>query len=287
LTVLAVIAAYGVYWTRKNHPVSPRDVRRTLMPLVQLAIIGLLLLLSCMGIAVLMMHVTIDQAWSPALVGLAWPAVIMLVAVLLMRIRLRWVKPIAIAIVLGGNLAQATAWVIHHPESRLDLVARDVARSQDRKSPVRTYFTKGIMDDLQTPTGKYYLARQGKTKLQIKPTMSQAVAARDLMHSDWVTEPIVWDTLEQPMAGEGILSAALSWRMDSQNLYPVRDHWSWQIKQSLRQRIFTHSPPTTQEIIRAKGQEEQQPKEDPDLRNLKRQLDSLQKERERLRPRSP
>ena len=274
LAVMAGIAAYGVQWTRKNHPVVWRDVRRTMSPLAQLAVIALLLLLACSGI-----HAVVESAgaegiaqWSSAQAGLVWPALMIVVAVLLMRIRFWKVRPLAILIVLAANLAQAGAWLIVNPGTRIDLLARDVLATTDRKSTARTYVARSLEDDLlKTAVGRYYLERRDP-KVKPRFVQNETQIARDAAPARWVEQVVVWDTALEPIRGEHTFEQVARWRLRDEVRLIERDHWSWRQNQTLRQRIFTRGAIvlSTQPVKRA-----EEPSEIEELERRLKQMEEL------------
>jgi len=163
----------------------------------------------------------------------------------------------------------------------MDLVARDVAATQDVKGKERAYVSRTIERDLAEPVGQYYLAQSHANKAPRRIITMELQALRDVTRAPQVDRIIVWDTVEDPIANEGILAKAAGWHVEGERRYQAEGHLDWQLKFTLRQRVFARKMATTHEA----GDHDAAHEDAEELKRRLRELEDLTRQVERGRQR--
>jgi hypothetical protein len=216
--------------------------------------------------------------WMPRYLGFAWPAVAIAVAALLLRLPTRPLRWCAIALLVGVNLAVYSARLFAGSEPPVDRMARDLVDAQP-PSVVRMYYDVGASrggppgaGTLYTLPGSYYLTIYSgkptnpqefltgfaggriasKFKRWNKPSfmpLPQYVAS-DANRTPSLTRLIVWEdfTPREVMTSDDPVLQRLgnNWTRADEELFPVRDHWTWRNLLTLRRRVYerTAAPST-------------------------------------------
>jgi hypothetical protein len=229
------------------------------------------LFLLCMILRFAMAEPFPGSVWMPRYLGCIWPAFAIVVSVLLMRLPTRPLRWGAIALLLIVNLTQHGARVFAGSEPPTDLMARDALTSTPANGTRMYYrFTFRSIGDpgsglLDTSSGRYYLALY--TGRQVKPEeirnfragferdygvwFAQArlpfepIVAGSLKNAPTIKRIIVWEQLDP---GQIELTDHLaekldpSWKLVSEALYPIRDHWTWRDLITARRRVYERRP---------------------------------------------
>ncbi len=173
--VLAVIAGSIVFWIREHHPIARQDIRRNVVPIIQLLLI--LAGLWALGLAIQQIAGggSIPLELLPHNPGFLWPPFAILVAALIYRIRWHRLRHLGIFLLLAINVAFAAFFVLQNPRPRIDLMAQDVLAANAPRSAIRTFVYPTTQNDDRTGTlfnvvGEYYLAvESGLTPYQPSP----------------------------------------------------------------------------------------------------------------------
>jgi hypothetical protein len=208
--------------------------------------------------------------WNPRYIAIIFPAIAVGLSAMVMRLPTRPLRYLAIAIILGANLAQAWGRMFAGSEPRIDLIMADIVKANEPKSDVRTFVQSGAMTAHpaggvpQNLPGRYYgsilthrLIRphdftngqlaQATLKLTY-PDYSGPGSAVSAARSPDVNRIIVWERMrERPdpkdMEKDDVLTALGSgWKKLSDGFYPVRYHWNWSELYISRRREYTRSP---------------------------------------------
>jgi hypothetical protein len=214
------------------------------------------------------------SVWMPRYLGFAWPAVAIAVAALLLRLPTRPLRWAAVALLVGVNLAVYSARLFGGTEPPTDRMARDLVDSQPADATVRMYYDVSASRGgppgggmLYTLPGSYYL-----TIYSGKPTnpqefltgfMGGRVASKfkrwnvsilplapyvfnDAKKTPGLTRLIVWEdfTPKQPVPGDDPVLQRLGdpWKRADEQLFYVRDHWTWRNLLTLRRRVYERGP---------------------------------------------
>jgi hypothetical protein len=207
-----------------------------------------------------------ESVWMPRYLGVSLPAVLLVTALLLLRLPMRPLRIGAVALVLIVNLSLYGARVWAGSEPPTDLIAADILASQEANGPVRTFcrlnpigvgFGAPGAGLLSTPTMNYYLYIESgrpanpslivrmspppfviNSPMQIFPMA--AYVRRNVANSSDLRRVIVWDVLSpgQIDHSDKVLDALTGWRRVEDELFPVRDHWTWRDLYVCRRRIY-------------------------------------------------
>jgi len=285
ITALCAVALYFVYWTRRQHPMSWRKLRRALKPAAQVTAIALFLALICAGIATVCDHFTIRMDWSPQLLGIVWAPLIIALCAMLVRIDIARVRRIAIFLLLALNVAEAVFVVVRNPEPRIDLLAADVLTAQGDRSPIRAFLSTQLSLDA---TAKAQLAMQSHTAMtpqkmlepwtgrepwKIRRVANERIIRTELEHARGVEQVVVWDDADHPTPTDrtGKLEEG-GWTAIDDRRYPSWDHWTWERRTTLRRRLFVRSKSKV-----TSPQLEELRKQPPELDEIMKQLQELQR----------
>jgi hypothetical protein len=216
--------------------------------------------------------------WMPRYLGVVWPAVAIAAAALLLRLPTRAVQYAAIALVVGVNLSVFSARVFAGSEVPTGLMAQDLIDSQPDDADVRLYYAVNVRRSgepgsgyLSSVPGAYYLTilsgrdtspdemissfHGGRFERNWRRWSPSAVLGvptsifNDLRRRPNVKSIMVWENFRRgqyndadPVAdklGDG-------WRRVGEQIFPVRDHWTWRNMMTLRRRVYERTgAPTT------------------------------------------
>jgi hypothetical protein len=216
--------------------------------------------------------------WMPRYLGFAWPAVAVAVAVLLLRLPTRPLRWAALALLVGVNLAQYSARLFAGTEPPADRMARDLLDAQPQDATSRMYWGARTSPSgapgggyLWSVPGGYYLSvfsgrptnpeemitafhggrfaqKWKKWNVSILP-LDQYVAS-DLTRTPRLTRIVTWEnfTPRKTVTPEDKVAARLgdTWKPVKEELFYVRDHWTWRNMMTLRRREYARVGPPTQ-----------------------------------------
>jgi hypothetical protein len=207
-----------------------------------------------------------ESVWMPRYLGVSLPAVLLVTALLLLRLPMRPLRIGAVALVLIVNLSQygARVWACSEPPT--DLIAADILASQEADGPVRTFcrlnpigvgFGAPGSGLLNTPTMNYYLyiesGRPANPSLIVRISPPPFVinspmgfipmamyVRRSVAASSEVRRVVVWEVLSpgQIDHSDKVLDVLTGWRRVEDELFPVRDHWTWRDLYVCRRRVY-------------------------------------------------
>ena len=217
------------------------------------------------------------SVWMPRYLGFVWPAVIIAVAVLIARLPTRPLRWAAVALFLAVNLAQFGNRVYAGSEPPTGRIAADLIAARppdDRQKPDVLTFVRLLYPNYGAPgTGvlnsqpmRYSFTLAGHltpgvdyTPEDVKhwsrldarffpPAAGQlpydrfvSVVARRANNPGAPEKLIVWEGIPPGRgADDNPILAALGpqWTMVDQQLYPVRDHWTWIDLFTARRRVY-------------------------------------------------
>jgi 4-amino-4-deoxy-L-arabinose transferase-like glycosyltransferase len=260
--VLAAVAGSIVFWIRGNHPISRADIRRDVVPVIQLVLI----LAGIWGVGVAIQRVArgggIPLELLPDHAGFLFAPFAILVATLLYRIRWNRLRRLGIFLLLAINVAFAAFFVLKDPRPRVDLMARDVLAANAPRSVVRTFFYAPAHEEMDTGTifnavGEYYQAIESGV-----PPRQASADGRGIPESRWKIERIanermaafraarghradlliLWDRAGEPTPmRNGSITESGQWTLAEENAFPVYDPWTWRHLYTLRRRVFSRS----------------------------------------------
>jgi hypothetical protein len=199
------------------------------------------------------------------------------VAVLLLRLPTRPLRWSAVALLVGVNLAVYSARLFAGSEPPVPLMARDLIDSQPSDATVRMYYNvKGLSGGppgaghLYSLPGSYYLTIYsgkptnpeeffssfaggriaGKFKRWNVSGMLPLYVANDVRKTPRLQRLITWEsfTPKQTVKEDDAVQQRLgeNWRRAGEELYYVRDHWTWRNLLTVRRRVYerTATPST-------------------------------------------
>jgi hypothetical protein len=103
---------------------------------------------------------------------------------------------------------------------------------------------------------------------------------RDVARAQWVESVVVWDTVEDPIRDEGIIAKASGWELRESRQYQAGNHWDWQLKSTLRRRVFGRKTGVNAQTQPTK---ESRKTEEEELKQRLRELEDLTRQVERAR----
>ena len=192
-----------------------------------------------------------NAVWMPRYLGFVYPAVLVAVAGLVLRLQSRAVRWVAIAGILGVNLATAGAHLFVSSEPPLDLVARDVVSSLGPDSSTLVYtpdtthtFGPNAVGSMGNTCGLYYLVIASGKHLTPHQFREQSIHNHFFLRASADPRIIEQDTLLEPTANHIVIWARADevergsldlqmqqrlpdWRIESTVVYPVRSFWNW------------------------------------------------------------
>ncbi len=223
--------------------------------------------------------VTPSSIWIPRYLGFIWPAVAIVTASLLMRLPvwpLRWSAVLAFCAI---NLFIAWHRVFDSTEPPLDRIVADIYASKGMQSTVRTFIdaveTRGGPGAgvLMYGVGPYY-AYNSRADLSLSPrfvlhwhsfylpfpnlTVSPNMIGYTVRNSTHVTRVIAWEPFYPPPTTPADEDFAppdpnepdrikrrlgADWKLEREEIFPVRYHWSWGELYLYRRREYVKSAP--------------------------------------------
>jgi hypothetical protein len=212
-----------------------------------------------------------SSIWQPRYLGMIWPAVAIAACALLMRLPTRALRWSAIGLLLGLNVTQATARIVACTEPPADRMAADVAAAQtgDTRTWLSEIIQVAVGDRMsnQAAQVRYYFA-------QIAPQRPHPQDFRELPFAPsgkvwepwgltlWYDQPprniarevqqaapqikriVLWEIiarggpLPQPDNDELLRLLGNDWQRKSEQVYPVRLHWTWSELATWRRREY-------------------------------------------------
>jgi hypothetical protein len=218
------------------------------------------------------------SVWMPRYLGFIWPAVAITVAALLLRLPTRLLRWAAIALLIGVNLSVYSARLFAGSEPPTDRMARDLVDSQPADATVRMYYDVSASrggppgaGTLYTLPGAYYLTIYSGKPTNPQEFLSGFMGGRiatkfkrwnvsvlplaqyvfnDVKKTPRLTRLIVWEdfTPRQTMTADDAVLQRLGdpWTRADEQIFCVRDHWTWRNLLTLRRRVYERGPaPTT------------------------------------------
>ena len=223
------------------------------------------------------------NVWMPRYLGFAWPAVAIAVAALLLRLPTRPLRWGAVGLLVGVNLSVYSARVFAGSEPPVPLMAQDLVNSQPPDATVRMYYNvKGLSGGppgaghLYTLPGAYYLAVisgrptnpeeflrsfhgmggfAGKFRRWNVGGPVATYVANDAKKTPRLERLILWESFapKQPVKADDPVLQRLgeTWRRAGEEVFHVRDHWTWRNFLTVRRRVYertavpTSAPTTT------------------------------------------
>ncbi len=187
---------------------------------------------------------------------------------------MRW---LAIALLLGVNLAQAWGRMFAGSEPPIDHIMHDMWTAEVSNDTVRTYVQPGGSSNhpgggnIQNNPGRYYLSIERgaawtpthyqnaeiSSVLTVRQQTSPYAIAADLRRYPSVNKIIIWERFAEkpdPSNPDLVLNQlGSSWQKQSEEYFPVRFHWNWSELYIARRRIYVKkpAPPTTQQASAA------------------------------------
>jgi hypothetical protein len=206
----------------------------------------------------------------PRYLGFVWPAFAIIVCVLLMRLPTRPIRWAAIAIVIGVNLAMHAARVFADSEPPTDRMVADAIADQQSGGATKMYYClarrpewrlapgTGMLDSVPA---RYYFAvmthRHPVSPREIRFTLSTETAfwddaatpdqsiSEDVSRNPQLKRIAVWQRVDptNPLGGSEDellkrLPRSQGWKRTSEEVFRVRDHWTWRQLQTIRRRVY-------------------------------------------------
>jgi hypothetical protein len=250
---------------------SGRSNRQRIYKLAVLWVIVLTLFVLCMLVYAFYVRRHDGSVWMPRYLGMIWPAVGIVVAVLLLRLPTRPLRFTAIGLLVGLNLAVFGARFYAGTEPPTDRMAQDLIDSQPDDATVRMYY--GIRADnrgapgmgyLWSVPGAYYL-----TIISGKPTNPSELItafhggrnfnrkfkrwtsmlplpqyiATDVRRDARLRQIIVWDDYAPAARPDPSIDTVTerlgdAWHRTAEETFAVYDHWTWRQLRGVRRRVY-------------------------------------------------
>lgn len=293
LTAWIVPVAYGYYCASMPNPESPLQWLENLHGLISPAIlyvvvaglaalffmerstrqvrirksavlvtIGLIVCAICGALSLVIHQKNNDSIWVPRYMGVIWPAVTIVVAILLLRLPTKTFRWTAISFLLLINLVQGGRRVFVGNEPPVDRMAKDVFDMQLQGSRTRAYLPRNLpyglgpsMGGIYNWPGTYYMVMlTGESvgaeefrrmnlarKYSIPQQQDPKDIAKDLRRFPQISRVVVWknllddtsDTSEQLLALLGS-----QWMMTDEEYFQARDHWTGRLNDLVRRRVY-------------------------------------------------
>ena len=212
--------------------------------------------------------------WMPRYLGVAWPALAIVVSVLLARLPTRAFRAIAIGFFVAVNLTLFGARVFAGSEPPVDRIARDVWDSQPQNNggTFRAYtnctdwfgMAPGLGAMYSPPWRYYMLLNSGlavspselrslrmefdRTHFKTFNDIRPSAIAYDVGKNPQLDRIVVWDRVDfyraDNLADDPLKSSlAQNWRKIDEQTYFARDHWTWQALFKCRRREYVRTSP--------------------------------------------
>jgi 4-amino-4-deoxy-L-arabinose transferase-like glycosyltransferase len=222
----------------------------------------------------------VGSVWVPRYLAVVWPAMAVAACALIMRLPGRPLRVVAVALLLGLNLANFAARLIYPTEAPLDRVAADVVAAKRDEAPVRTFLgyaaatAAPLSGSALDVAGRYYLCQAAGLRLRpgeflagnfdfrpdgfLKASGVKLLAGtspwsvkKELDAAPHVNRVVLWDKFNQKVPPEeeaGVVSdAALleamgpGWKRAGEKWYHVYVNVNWQWRYAYRRREYVRS----------------------------------------------
>ncbi|HEV8606954.1 MAG TPA: glycosyltransferase family 39 protein [Tepidisphaeraceae bacterium] len=215
------------------------------------------------------------QVWMPRYMAFAWPAFAIIICALILRLPTRPLRYLAIALLLGVNLAQTWGRMFHGGEPPIDHIMHDLWAAESSNDTLRTYVAPGGSTNhpgggnISNNPGRYYLSIERgaawhpshylntdiSSVLTVRQQTSPYAISADLRRAPTVDRIIIWERFAQqpdPAPTDLVLNQlGSSWQKQSEDYFPVHFHWNWSELYVARRKIYVKKPPppTTQQTL--------------------------------------
>jgi hypothetical protein len=215
------------------------------------------------------------QCWMPRYMAFAWPGFAIVICALIMRLPTRPLRYLAIALLLGVNLAQAWGRMFAGSEPPIDHIMHDLWAAETSNDTLHTFVQPGASTNhpaggnISNNPGRYYLSIERgaawhpsqypnmeiSNVLTIRQQTSPYAIAADVRRTPSLNKIIIWERFqEKPEADTPDLvlnQLGANWHKESEEYFPVRFHWNWSQLYIARRRIYVKKPaaPITQNSL--------------------------------------
>jgi 4-amino-4-deoxy-L-arabinose transferase-like glycosyltransferase len=239
-----------------------RDWRKRLLDLAILAGVALALLGLCAAVY-LVTPTQRGSVWMPRYVGVAWPALAIAMAVLVMRLPTAPLRIAALSLIVSANLVQYAVRVFVRVEPPTPIMAKDILDSARDRLHSRTYYGLrnphlfGHSNQFVSPSGQYYLfilsgepvtprtfnAQYDKLFPFFKPfPMLRMAVAMGVSQSPDLRRIVIWDEVEpdaeQPDKDELLGALGSGWHRVAQEHFSHIDRWTWARRPGTRRSVY-------------------------------------------------
>jgi 4-amino-4-deoxy-L-arabinose transferase-like glycosyltransferase len=216
------------------------------------------------------------SVWMPRYLGMCWPAIAIAACALLLRLPMA-IRYVAVALLIGVNLAQSSARIFAGTEPPNDRIYRDIASAQPAKNGVqtgtRTYLFQMTPFNIGAPgtlgilgaAGRYYLSDAAGMAVHPREVRSFGAFPRpgiplepwkftfaldepprhiadDLKQHPRIKHLIIWEQINRPgvetIADRLAILLGPEWHETHENLFDGRVHWTWENLYTLRRREY-------------------------------------------------
>jgi len=244
IIVVAIIVLVAIY-----NQLQPAAMRAIGLLMVIGTILGI-----CQAIGQIARHLSAaaeaagkpwESMWVPRYIGFIWPFLAVAAAAMIMRLPTRPVRAIAIALLLGINLAFASFRIFGQSEPPVDRMAVDYLYAQDPSH--RTLAWMALQPGMLSPgsgnlfsgPGEYYLDLLGGKSTNppdFKADVEDQHRQPEYSPTPWHEElpanldrVILWNQYDiKPLDTTPELPAPPGWRKVSEEQFMARDSWIWQ-----------------------------------------------------------
>jgi len=202
------------------------------------------------------------DCWMPRYMAFAWPAFAIMICALILRLPTRPVRWLAIALLLGVNLAQAWGRMFAGSEPPIDHIMHDLWAAEVSNDTLRTYVQPGGSSNhpaggnIQNNPGRYYLSIERgaawtpnhypsaeiSSVLTVRQQTSPYAISADVRRNPGVNKIILWERLAEKPQGTNpdlvLNQLGSSWQKESEEFFPVRFHWNWSELYIARKRVY-------------------------------------------------
>lgn len=189
-----------------------------------------------------------SSVWIPRYLAFVWPAFAILTCAGILALRPKPLRWLAIALLIGTNVAQDAAMVFAPSEPPVDRIADDVCNAAGSGGELRTYVTDRPPSSagnnggtISNSVGRYYLAIRTGNRLgpagfftddindfaPVRLWSKPADLAADVQTSPIPRQLIVWNYLPPDAAPALPDAPGRTWQLVENRIIPVRDHWTW------------------------------------------------------------
>jgi hypothetical protein len=255
--LIVLFAAWIAIW--------PYDWRNRLRRIGIVCQIVLLVLICCLLVRLAIAEPMPGSLWMPRYLGIIWPALAIVLAVLYMRLPTKPLRWSAVGLFIIVNVTMHGMRLFATSEPPTDVMARDVIDSQPPNNTSRIYYRvrqRGLgqpaTGTLKSQPGGYYLALySGRTvtpdeiyemdydkNFEVWSGISffplDPYVASSLQSAPQINRVFVWDELAADQEPIDTLGKMLGpqWKLTHQNIYQARDHWIWSNMYIVRRRVY-------------------------------------------------